>query len=183
MNAYHIIIAGHGGQGILFAGKFISYAGMIREKNVSWLPTYGPEMRGGTAKCSVIISDAPVGSPIVTKPDVLIAMNLPSLDRYEPECAIGAKVIVDSALVPRQLVRTDLAGYYIPAQKLAEDNGLHGLTNMIMVGKAIREIGVCAYEDIEAAMEKTVPERKKNLLSANLKAVEIGYNFPRYSFE
>ena len=111
MSTTQYLFAGFGGQGILFAGKFAAYKGLIEEKQVSWLPSYGPEMRGGTASCSVIISDSPVGSPIVSKPDVLIAMNLPSLDRYESTVAAGGTIFVDSTLVERKVNRTDVTAY------------------------------------------------------------------------
>ncbi|MGM9626456.1 MAG: 2-oxoacid:acceptor oxidoreductase family protein, partial [Eubacteriales bacterium] len=109
-----ILIAGFGGQGVLFAGKFLAYKGLFENKEVSWLPSYGPEMRGGTANCSVILSDQPVGSPIVTNPDVLIAMNLPSLDKYESACVPGAKLFIDSTLIARSVKRTDVEAFEIP---------------------------------------------------------------------
>ena len=176
-NTKSILIAGFGGQGVLFAGKFLVYAGMIEDKQVSWLPSYGPEMRGGTANCSVTLSDAPIGSPIVLTPNVFIAMNLPSFDKYEKDCVPGAKMIVDSSLIPRKTDRTDVDAFYIPATKLADETGLHGLANMIIAGKAIKEAGLCLWESVEAAMKKTVPERKKELFASNLKAVELGYNY------
>lgn len=114
MSATEILIAGFGGQGILFAGKFLAYKGLIENKNVSWLPSYGPEMRGGTASCNVIVSDEPVGSPIVSSPDVLIAMNLPSLDKYENSVKSGGVIFADSSLIERKVARKDVTVYYIP---------------------------------------------------------------------
>ena len=122
MKTTNFLFAGFGGQGILFSGKFLAYKGLTEDKQVSWLPSYGPEMRGGTASCSVIVSDTPVGSPIVSNPDVLIAMNLPSLDKYEDSVVSGGKIFVDSTLVERKVKRTDVEVYYIPATKLASDN-------------------------------------------------------------
>ena len=104
----NILFAGFGGQGILFAGKFVAYKGLLEGKHISWLPSYGPEMRGGTANCSVIVSEDPIGSPIVSKPDVLVAMNLPSLDKYENEVVPGGKIFVDSTLIERKVNRTDV---------------------------------------------------------------------------
>ncbi|MGN1075251.1 MAG: 2-oxoacid:acceptor oxidoreductase family protein, partial [Eubacteriales bacterium] len=129
-----ILITGFGGQGILFSGKFLAYKAMMEDRQVSWLPSYGPEMRGGTASCSVIISDDPIGSPIVTKPDVLIAMNLPSLDKYEDAVAPGGLVIVDSTLIGRKTKRTDIRTCYVPATQMASDEGITTLANMIIVG-------------------------------------------------
>ena len=135
MNTKNIILSGFGGQGILFAGKFLAYKGMLEEKEVSWLPSYGPEMRGGTASCSVIVSDEKVGSPIITTPNVLIAMNLPSLDKFESTVEKGGIIIADSTLIERKVMRDDVTTYYVPATKLASDNGFPTIANMIIVGK------------------------------------------------
>ena len=171
------LFAGFGGQGILFSGKFLAYKGLTEGKQVSWLPSYGPEMRGGTASCSVILSDTPVGSPIVSKPDVLVAMNLPSLDKYESAVAPGGVIFVDSALIERKVERTDVEAYYIPATKMASDEGLSGLANMIMIGYMIKKAGVMPYENVEKVMAKVVPAKKQTMLALNIKAVELGYNF------
>ncbi len=172
-----ILLAGFGGQGILFSGKFLAYDGLLEEKEVSWLPSYGPEMRGGTCNCSVIISDTKIGSPIVSNPDVLIAMNLPSLDKFEKDAVPGAKIFVDSSLIDRKVERDDVEAYYIPATKMAFDEGLKGLANMIMIGYMIKETGVMPYENVAKVMAKVVPAKKQNLLDLNIKAVELGYNF------
>ena len=180
MSAVNILVAGFGGQGILFAGKFLAYTGLIKGMQVSWLPSYGPEMRGGTANCSVIISDSPIGSPIVTNPDILVVMNAPSFDRFEPDCVNGGRVFIDSSLIKRELSRTDLTGWYIPTTKMADDNNLKGLANMIMLGKLIKETNICEYDIIETALKKTVPERKKALFESNMNALNLGYNFNNY---
>lgn len=174
---HQILLAGFGGQGILFSGKFLAYDGLIEDRQVSWLPSYGPEMRGGTCNCSVILSDTQIGSPIVSNPDVLIAMNLPSLDKFENECVAGAKIFVDSSLVDRKVMREDVEAYYIPATKIASDEGLGGLANMIMIGYMIKKAGVMPYENVEKVMAKVVPAKKQTMLALNIKAVELGYNF------
>ncbi len=171
-----ILIAGFGGQGVLFAGKFLAYKGLLEDKQLSWLPSYGPEMRGGTANCSVIISDEPVGSPIVSKPDVLVVMNLPSLDKYENDVVPGGKIFVDSTLIERKVERTDVDVYYIPATQLAIDIGAPTLANMIMTGKVIKETGVVSYDGIEQTLTKIISARKANLKDINFKALETGYN-------
>ncbi|MBP3361907.1 MAG: 2-oxoacid:acceptor oxidoreductase family protein [Clostridia bacterium] len=173
----NILLAGFGGQGILFSGKFLAYEGLMEGKELSWLPSYGPEMRGGTANCSVILSDEPVGSPIVTNPDILIAMNLPSLDKYENAAAIGAHILVDSSLIERKVMRDDVDAHYIPATRLAADNEMSGLANMIMIGYMIRKTGIIPYDNVAKTMEKVVPAKKQNLLELNKKAVELGYNY------
>ncbi len=172
-----ILIAGFGGQGVLFAGKFIAYKGLVEGKNVSWLPSYGPEMRGGTASCSVIISDDPVGSPIVSNPDVLMVMNLPSLDKYEPMAAKGAKLFLDSTLISRKVERDDVEAYYIPATQMANDAGIPTLANIIMIGKIIKESGVISHDDLIGALKKVVSAKHQDLLEVNLKALDMGYNY------
>lgn len=177
MNTKHILIAGFGGQGILFAGKFLAYDGLIEGKQLSWLPSYGPEMRGGTANCSVILSDEPVGSPIVDKPDVLIVMNAPSLDKYENETQKGGQIFVDSALIDRKVNRTDVEAYYIPATKMASDENLNGLANMILLGYVIKKTGIVKKDNMQTVLKKVIPEKHKDKSEMNLKALMLGYDY------
>ena len=172
-----ILIAGFGGQGVLFAGKVLAYKGLTEEKQISWLPSYGPEMRGGTANCSVIVSDTPVGSPIVSVPDILIVMNLPSLDKYEGAVTKGGCVFVDSTLIGRKVERTDITAHYIPATKMARELGIPTLANMIMIGKVIKETGVVSMDGLRDALAKTVSAKHQDLIDANLKAIEAGFNY------
>ena len=174
MKTTQYLFAGFGGQGILFAGKFAAYKGLIEDKQVSWLPSYGPEMRGGTASCSVIISDDAVGSPIVSKPDVLIAMNLPSLDKYEGEVKAGGVIFADSTLIERKVARDDVTVHYIPATKLASDNGMPTLANMIIIGKILKEMGEYDEEMIMAALKKVISAKRADMLDINLKAIKLG---------
>ena len=174
MKTTQYLFAGFGGQGILFAGKFAAYKGLIEDKQVSWLPSYGPEMRGGTASCSVIIGDEPVGSPIVSAPDVLIAMNLPSLDRYESSVVPGGIIFVDSSLVERKVQRNDVKVFYIPATKLADENGVGKLANMIIVGKILKEMNEYNEETVMAALKKVISAKHADMLEINLKAIKIG---------
>ncbi len=177
MSTFNILIAGFGGQGVLFAGKCLAYMGLTENKQVSWLPSYGPEMRGGTANCSIILSDSPVGSPIVSAPDVLVAMNLPSYDRYENAAVNGAKIFVDSTLIGRKAQREDVDTYYIPATKMAADIGAPNLANMIILGKMIKETGAVSFDDVEVGLKKVIPPRKADMLDINLKALKAGYEF------
>ena len=172
-----ILIAGFGGQGVLFAGKFLATKGLIEGKNVSWLPSYGPEMRGGTANCSVIISDDPVGSPIVNEPNCLVAMNLPSLRRYENSVVPGGMILVDSTLIDEKVERNDVSVFYVPATKMAKDEGFSTLANMILCGKLIKESADLKFENTDEALKKVIPPRKANLLDINLKALKVGYEF------
>ena len=172
-----ILIAGFGGQGVLFAGKFIAQKGLLEERQVSWLPSYGPEMRGGTANCSVILSDAPIGSPIVTKPDILFAMNLPSLDKYEDSVVKGGTIIIDSSLIQRKVERDDVNVFYIPATKIASDENMPTLANMIMLGKAIKETNIVDYATIDEAVKSVISAKHQDMLDVNLKALDLGYNY------
>lgn len=172
-----ILIAGFGGQGVLFAGKVLAYKGLEEQKQISWLPSYGPEMRGGTANCSVIISDTPVGSPIVHEPDILIVMNLPSLDKYESAVKAGGCVVVDSTLITRKVERTDINAYCIPATKMARNLGIPTLANMILLGKVIKETGAVSIDGLKDALAKTVSAKHQDLVEANLKAIEAGYRY------
>lgn len=171
------LFSGFGGQGILFAGKFMAYKGLIDGKNVSWLPSYGPEMRGGTASCSVVIRDKAIGSPIVSFPDTLIAMNLPSLDRFEESLQEEGTVFVDSTLVERKVNRKDVNAYYIPATKLANDNGMPTLANMIIVGKILAVRNEFDEESVKAALGKVVSAKHADLFDVNLKALKIGASY------
>ncbi len=177
MAHHEIVIAGFGGQGLLFIGKVLAYAGLVEQRQLSWLPSYGPEMRGGTANCNVILSDDPVGSPIVQHPNVLIVMNTPSLDKYESAVAPGGKIFVDSTLISRKVARDDVDVHYVPATQMAKDEGLGNLANMILLGMVIRETGCIRKETVEEALKHVIPARKANLLGVNLKAIEIGKEY------
>jgi 2-oxoglutarate ferredoxin oxidoreductase subunit gamma len=177
MKTTQILIAGFGGQGILFAGKFLSYKGLIEDKQVSWLPSYGPEMRGGTANCNVIISDTPVGSPIITKPDVLVAMNLPSLQKYVDTVASGGQIYVDSSLIEEKVSRTDVQVFYIPATQIAKNEGLSTLANMIIMGHLLENNPELSFEGTENVVKKLVPPTKAALVDLNIKALTLGKEY------
>ena len=169
-----ILLSGFGGQGILFTGKFLAYKGLLADKNVSWLPSYGPEMRGGTASCSVIISDQEVGSPIISQPDVLVAMNLPSFEKFVPTVKAGGIVIADSSLIETKTDRTDIDTYYIPATALASDMGKQSLANMIILGKLLKVMNDFNEDEISTVLSKVIPPKKADMLEVNMKAMQIG---------
>ncbi len=177
MAATNILFSGFGGQGILFAGKFLAYKGLIDNKKVSWLPSYGPEMRGGTASCSVIISDEDVGSPIVSNPDILVAMNLPSLDKFENAVVKNGIIFADSTLIERKVKRDDVRVIYIPATKLASDNNMPTLANMIIVGRLLKEINDFNDNSVSAALDKVISAKHADMRDINLSALNIGANF------
>lgn len=177
MTDYKFIFAGFGGQGILFAGKVVVNAGLYDGKEVSWLPSYGPEMRGGTANCSVCISDEPVGSPLVVNPNVLVAMNQPSFDKFIGKVAPGGLVVYDSTLINPGSLRGDLEVIGIPATAMAEEKGLKGLANIIIVGTVFEKTGFCSYDSLKGGIEHAVPASKQHLVESNLEAIEFGREY------
>ena len=177
MKTTQILIAGFGGQGILFAGKFLAYKGLLEELQVSWLPSYGPEMRGGTANCNVIVSEQPVGSPIITEPDVLIAMNLPSLLKYVDTVVPGGQVYVDSSLIGQKVERTDVQVFYIPATQMAKEQQIPTLANLIMMGHVLENHPELSFDGTETVVSKLVPPTKAALVELNMKALLLGKNF------
>ncbi len=177
MAQQEIIIAGFGGQGILSAGSLLAYAGMLENKNVSWLPSYGPEMRGGTANCHVIISDEPVGSPILNNATTLMVMNGPSLEKFESCVVPGGMIIIDSSLVDKKSIRKDIEVYEIPATQMASDMGNLVYANIIMLGKLIEKTNIVSRENFEKALKKVLPEKKHYLIPEEMKALEAGAKF------
>lgn len=172
-----IIFAGFGGQGLLFAGKIVAQAGLLDGKEVSWLPSYGPEMRGGTCNCSVTVSTDPVGSPLVVEPDVVVAMNQPSVYKFIDAVVPGGLMIVDSTLVPDIPERDDIAIVKVPSTQLADEAGFKQLANVILTGKLYAETKFCSKDAIDAALTKIIPARKAKLLEPNQKALAMGMDF------
>ena len=172
-----ILLAGFGGQGILFAGKQLAKTAMHQDKNVSWLPSYGPEMRGGSANCSVIISDKEIGSPIINRPDILIAFNLPSYEKFEPMIKEGGILIANSTLISEKSNRTDIKSYYIPATQMASDNDLQGGANVIILGYLLKLTGLFDYDEFVDLMVAGIPAAKEKLIANNKKALKLGYDY------
>ena len=172
-----ILLAGFGGQGILFAGKVLAYCGLSAGLEVSWLPSYGPEMRGGTCNCSVILSDDPIGSPTVYEPDILMVMNEPSFVKFIDHAKSGSKVFIDSTLVDSRTDRKDIELYEIPATSLAEEQGLKGGANIILLGLITAKTGIISDKDVKSAFEKIVPPTKPQLIENNLRAIKLGQNY------
>lgn len=174
MASQQIIFAGFGGQGILSMGKFLAYAGMDSNMEVSWLPSYGPEMRGGTANCSVVLSDTPVGSPIVTAPDTLVVMNRPSLDKFEDMVAPGGLIVLDSNLVDRMPERKDIKVIAIPAQDEAEKLGSTKIANMILLGALVKETGIVTMDEITLSLKD---HGKEKFFESNKAALNVGEGY------
>ncbi len=172
-----ILIAGFGGQGVLFGGQLIAYAGMDSGKEVTWIPSYGPEMRGGTANCTAIVSDEEIGSPLVRYTKAVIVMNLPSLDKYESEVIPGGILIVNSSLINREVKRRDIQTVLIPGNEIAESLGDKRMTNMVLLGGLLANLPFLTLESIEKALEEHLPVRHHRLLPLNYQALHRGAEF------
>ncbi len=169
-----IIISGFGGQGALFAGQILAYTAMDEGYHVTWIPSYGPEMRGGTANCTVIISDDDIGSPLVRNPKVAIAMNLPSLDKYESMVAVGGALILNASLINRSANRRDIRVVNIPANTIADELGNMRLANLVLVGAMLSVTGVLTVASLEKALEVHLPQRHLKWLDSNRQALRRG---------
>lgn len=170
-----IIVAGFGGQGVMSMGQLLAYAGMEEDKHVSWIPSYGPEMRGGTANCSVTISDVPVSSPLISEPDTLIVLNRPSLEKFEPDVKPGGLLLINSSLIDIDAKRSDLRIVKIPADDLANEKfGNTRVANMILVGAFVAITQAVSINSVVGALKKVLPEYRHNLIPLNRQALELG---------
>ncbi len=169
-----IIIAGFGGQGVLTTGQLLAYAALAEKKEVTWIPSYGPEMRGGTANCTVVIADEEIGSPICKNPEAVIAFNQPSLEKYEPVLKSGGVLVVNQSMVEKKVTRKDLKVVYIDANAIAEKIGDKRMTNMVLLGGLLANLPVLPIKAIEKALEEHLPERHKKLLPLNYPALKEG---------
>jgi len=172
-----IILAGFGGQGILFLGKVLAETGMHAGKHVSWIPSYGPEMRGGTANCSVILSENEIASPMVTVPDTVIAMNRPSVAKFNLKIKAGGMLMYNSSLIERQEFRDDIRLVEIPASEIAEELGNPKVANLVMAGAYSKFSKLITFDDLVASLPHLMPGGKKELLEINLAAFQKGYDF------
>jgi 2-oxoglutarate ferredoxin oxidoreductase subunit gamma len=174
MSTQQVICAGFGGQGVMSMGQLLTYAGMIEGKNVSWLPSYGPEMRGGTANCSVVVSDKPVGSPIITDATTAIVMNLPSLIKFEKDLVKDGILLINSSLIEKKPSRDDVKAYYVPANEIANDLGNAKVANMVMLGAFLELTKTVEVDSIIAALKKVFGPAKEHLVPMNKDALERG---------
>ncbi|MDD3920299.1 MAG: 2-oxoacid:acceptor oxidoreductase family protein [Eubacteriales bacterium] len=168
------LFAGFGGQGVLLMGQLLAYAGMLENKYVSWLPAYGPEMRGGTANCSVNISDDPIGSPIVSKATAVVAMNRPSLDKFEDSVQPGGMLFINSSIIDVKAKRTDIKVYYVPCNEIAEQLGNARVANMVMLGAYLGVTACVEIEHVLDALLHKLGEKKANLIPVNREALLKG---------
>ncbi|RPJ85169.1 MAG: 2-oxoacid:ferredoxin oxidoreductase subunit gamma [Acidobacteria bacterium] len=176
---HDIVLAGFGGQGILFLGKLIATAGMLEGKEVSWIPSYGPEMRGGTANCSVVVSDRRIGTPVVTSPNVLVAMNRPSLEKFESRMASGGFLLINQTLIEIPHTRQDIEAAYVDITGIASRLGNPRLANVVALGALISRVPVVTRDSAIAALQKELSGRKAALLDINIQALEAGQQADR----
>jgi len=169
-----IIISGFGGQGALFAGQLLAYAAMESGLHVTWIPSYGPEMRGGRARCTVVISNEEIGSPLVRRPSAAIVLNIPSMEAFEPAVKPGGVLVVNSSLVPQRSQRRDIRVFHIPASDIATELGSIRLANVVCLGALVQATGVVSLEAVEQALDNHLPERHRKLLEANKAALRKG---------
>jgi 2-oxoglutarate ferredoxin oxidoreductase subunit gamma len=172
-----LIIAGFGGQGVILAGKLVAFAGMLEGKNVSHIPSYGVEMRGGTANCNVTVSDHAVGSPFVPYPSTLVVMNKPSLDKFEETVRSGGNVFINSSLIDRESKRDDVRVFYVPANNIAEKAGSGRASNMAIVGAVIAVTEIVTLTSIKRSLPEVVSKRNIKYNEINIKAIDMGYEF------
>lgn len=170
---HEVIMAGFGGQGVMLIGQLMTCGGMLANKHVSWIPSYGPEMRGGTANCSVIVSDEEIGSPVVTEPTAVIAMNIQSLDKFEPTLVPGGILIINSSLVERKANRDDIVAFYVPANEIADRLGNVKVANMVLLGTLLAATSAVESEYVLNAFEKMFTKRPE-LLEVNRAALAAG---------
>lgn len=173
---YEIISAGFGGQGVLFIGKILATAGMNEGKEVSWIPSYGPEMRGGTANCSVVVSDERIGAPVVTHPDIVIALNRPSMEKFEETLKEGQILLYNKSLIDIEPSRKDISSYAVNASDIADNLGNVKLANVVALGALLKKVPVVKKESVVEALKQTLTGKKAALLDANLEAIEKGWN-------
>ncbi len=172
-----ILISGFGGQGALFIGQLLTYAGMDEGRHVTWIPSYGPEMRGGTAHCIVILSDEPIGSPIVRNPSLAIVLNPPSMEKYEPLVKPGGVLVVNSSLVRTRSRREDLTVAYVPANDLALELGNAKMANVVLLGALLALRPVVKPESVERALEEHTPEHRQYIVEPNKRALARGIRY------
>ncbi len=172
-----VIISGFGGQGVLFAGQLLAYAAMDQGLNVTWFPSYGPEMRGGTANCTVVISDEEIGSPLVRTPSAAIVMNRPSLDKYEPLVRPGGVLVVNTSMVDREPTRSGIKVVMVPGNEIAERLGDRRMTNMVLIGSLLANLDLLPKEALIKALQEHIPAKRQNMVPANIQAITEGMAF------
>ena len=174
-----VIVSGFGGQGALFAGQLLAYTGMDEGWHVTWIPSYGPEMRGGTAHCIIILSADDIGSPVIRQPSICIVMNPPSMDKYEPLVKPGGLLVANSTLIRRRSERTDIEAVYVPANDLAAELGNGKMANVILLGAMLGTREILPIDSIKRTMEQHIPQRRKHIIEPNKRALDRGVQYAR----
>lgn len=174
-----VIVSGFGGQGTLFAGQLLTYTGMDEGWHVTWIPSYGPEMRGGTAHCTVILSDDDIGSPIIRQPTICIVMNPPSMDKYEPLIKPGGLLVVNSTLIRSRSERDDIQAVYVPANELAIEVGNVKMANVVLLGALLAMREILPIDALKRTLDEHIPQRRKHIIEPNKKALDRGIEYAR----
>ena len=174
-----IVVSGFGGQGALFAGQLLTYTGMDEGWHVTWIPSYGPEMRGGTAHCIVILSDVEIGSPVIREPSICLVMNPPSMDKYEPLVKPGGLLVANTTLIRTRSERTDIDVVYIPANELAAELGNEKMANVVLLGAMLGKREILPIESVKRTMDLHIPQRRKQIIEPNKRALDRGVQFVR----
>ncbi|GAB6137932.1 2-oxoacid:acceptor oxidoreductase family protein [Halanaerobaculum tunisiense] len=174
MEETKLVMAGFGGQGVMLIGKLLAYSGMKEEQEVSWIPSYGPEMRGGTANCNVIVSDELIASPVVSQPDIAVIMNRPSLDKFVPKVKSGGSIFVNTSLIDKEVIREDVSVIEVSANEIANELGSNKVANMVMLAAVVAKIQPVKFSSVVSSLEEVLPEHRYDLLSLNQKALEEG---------
>jgi 2-oxoglutarate ferredoxin oxidoreductase subunit gamma len=172
-----VIVSGFGGQGALFAGQLLAYTGMDEGWHVTWIPSYGPEMRGGTAHCIIIISDDAIGSPIIRQPTACIVMNPASMEKYESLVKPGGLLVANSTLVRARSTRDDIDTLYVPANDLATELGNVKMANVVLLGAMLGRREILPIEGIRRTLDEHIPERRKHIIGPNKRALDRGIEF------
>jgi 2-oxoglutarate ferredoxin oxidoreductase subunit gamma len=174
-----VIVSGFGGQGALFAGQILTYTGMDEGLQVSWIPSYGPEMRGGTAHCIIILSDDDIGSPIIRQPTICIVMNPPSMEKYEPLVKPGGLLVANSTLVRARTARDDIEAIYVPANQLASELGNVKMANVVLLGAMLGSREILPIDGIKRTLDTHIPKRRKHIIEPNKRALDRGIEYVR----
>jgi 2-oxoglutarate ferredoxin oxidoreductase subunit gamma len=182
MKQQEIVFSGFGGQGVMFIGQLLAYAAMDSGYEVTWIPSYGPEMRGGTAHCIVVVSEKPIGSPVVRHPQIAVVFNNPSFDKYENQIAEGGLLIVNSSLVKREVTRENIEVLDVPATEIAEEIGSRNLSNVVLLSALLARRPILTHEQLHEALDAHIPKHRREWLPDNYNALERGLQYVKAEF-
>jgi 2-oxoglutarate ferredoxin oxidoreductase subunit gamma len=183
MQQHEIIFSGFGGQGALFAGQLLAYAALEEDKHVTWIPSYGPEMRGGTAHCIVIVSDEEIGAPIIRHPSAAVVLNIPAMDKYEPLLKPAGVLVINRSLIVKPASRQDITVIQVPANDLATEVGSAKMANVVLLGALLETIKAVSLDSVSKALDEHLPAKARKLLDSNKQALQKGAEVARAQLE